>query len=377
MSGQRNDDAQGHAFISYAREDRRRVDRLQGILESAGIRVWRDTANIWPGQDWKIEIRKAILTGSLAFIACFSENTELKDSSYQNEELILAVEQMRRRPPGVAWLIPVRFAECNVPAFDLGAGRTLDSLQRIDLFDSSWEGAVPRLVGAVVRITGTKSQTVTDRTIQEQLDSRRDRADPFETPDLSEQNKAQKLGSLLEHLLATPLVPSAELTSPATWTESNALRENERKIRDVLKILDDAEQTPDLLEVDISDVLARGGVEIDTHKGEIVTLATYLYLIARECRDTVRNIAKYLRAAGWTQTSADPFQQAFENLVDVWAVYKSVFRDLQDARWRNESSYAQVQIGTARRRYIKALEMYDIQVLVALQYCNDDTMRPV
>ena len=377
MSGQRNDDAQGHAFISYAREDRRRVDRLQGILESAGIRVWRDTANIWPGQDWKIEIRKAILTGSLAFIACFSENTELKDSSYQNEELILAVEQMRRRPPGVAWLIPVRFAECNVPAFDLGAGRTLDSLQRIDLFDSSWEGAVPRLVGAVVRITGTKSQTVTDRTIQEQFDSRRDRADPFETPDLSEQNKAQKLGSLLEHLLATPLVPSAELTSPATWTESNALRENERKIRDVLKILDDAEQTPDLLEVDISDVLARGGVEIDTHKGEIVTLATYLYLIARECRDTVRNIAKYLRAAGWTQTSADPFQQAFENLVDVWAVYKSVFRDLQDARWRNESSYAQVQIGTARRRYIKALEMYDIQVLVALQYCNDDTMRPV
>jgi hypothetical protein len=154
MNQQRADGAPGHAFISYVREDRKRVDRLQGILEAAGIKVWRDTANLWPGQDWKIEIRRAITADSLAFIACFSENSQSRSKSYQYEELILAVEEMRVRPPGQPWLIPVRFAECDLPDFDLGAGRTLDSLQRIDLFGDSWEHGGARLVAAVLRILG-------------------------------------------------------------------------------------------------------------------------------------------------------------------------------------------------------------------------------
>ena len=152
VNGQPSGGAPGHAFISYVHEDHERVNRLQTALEGVGIRVWRDTANLWPGQDWKIEIRNAITGGSLAFIACFSENTAARVTSYQNEELVLAVEQMRLRPPGHAWLIPVRFAECATPEFELGPGRTLDSLQRIDLFDGSWELGVRRLVGAVLRI---------------------------------------------------------------------------------------------------------------------------------------------------------------------------------------------------------------------------------
>jgi uncharacterized RDD family membrane protein YckC len=152
VSGQRPGVVRGHVFISYVREDRERVNRLQAALEGAGIQVWRDSADLWPGQDWRIEIGKAIADDSAAFIACFSENTEARARSYQNEELILAAEQVRRRAPGREWLIPVRFAECSVPPFDLGAGRTLDSLQRIDLFDETWEPGIPRLVGAVLRI---------------------------------------------------------------------------------------------------------------------------------------------------------------------------------------------------------------------------------
>jgi len=150
VRGQHSDGVPGHAFISYVREDRERVDRLQATLERAGIRVWRDTADIRPGRDWGIEIRRAIMTGSFAFLACFSENTERRVTSYQNEELILAVEQMRLRVPGQVWLFPVRFAECTLPPFDLGAGRRLDSLQCIDLFDDSWEPGISLLVGAVL-----------------------------------------------------------------------------------------------------------------------------------------------------------------------------------------------------------------------------------
>jgi TIR domain len=103
-------DLPGHVFISYVREDRQRVDRLQAILAQAGINVWRDTGSLWPGQDWQIEIRRAIMSRSLAFIACFSEHSDAKGVSYQNDELIVAVEQMRRRPPRteVARSRPVR-----------------------------------------------------------------------------------------------------------------------------------------------------------------------------------------------------------------------------------------------------------------------------
>ena len=61
----------GHAFISYVREDSNRVDQLQRRLEAAGIPVWRDTADLWPGEDWRAEIRRAISDNALVFIACF------------------------------------------------------------------------------------------------------------------------------------------------------------------------------------------------------------------------------------------------------------------------------------------------------------------
>lgn len=144
-----------HAFISYVHEDRQDVDKLQAVLEAAGISVWRDTENLWPGEDWKIKIRKAITIGSLAFIACFSKNTERRQSSYQNEELILAAEQMRLLPPGRVWFLPIRFSECELPDFDLGAGRTLNSLQRVDLFGPGRDQNVGKLVAAVFNMLGT------------------------------------------------------------------------------------------------------------------------------------------------------------------------------------------------------------------------------
>jgi hypothetical protein len=143
-----------HVFISYMREDAERVERLRRLLEQKGITVWLDKTHLWPGQDWKIEIRKAIERG-VAFIACFSEHTERREASYQNSELAVAVDEMRLRPPGRVWLVPVRFARCKLPLFDLGAGRTLDSLQRVDLFDdASWNPGVARLVVAVRDIRG-------------------------------------------------------------------------------------------------------------------------------------------------------------------------------------------------------------------------------
>ncbi len=114
----------GHVFISYVREDSHRVDQLQRRLQGAGIPVWRDTADLWPGEDWRIKIRGAITEKALVFIACFSHASLARRESYQNEELNLAIDQLRRRRPDDPWLIPVRFDECEIPDWDIGGGRT-------------------------------------------------------------------------------------------------------------------------------------------------------------------------------------------------------------------------------------------------------------
>lgn len=144
----------GHAFISYVREDGLAVDQLQQALEAAGISVWRDTDNLWPAEDWRAEIRKAIARDALAFIACFSHNSAARERSYQYAELLLAIDQLRERRPGVSWLFPVRFDDCELPYFDLGAGRTLDSLGRTDLFGANRDRATGRLVAAVQKLLG-------------------------------------------------------------------------------------------------------------------------------------------------------------------------------------------------------------------------------
>lgn len=146
--------ATGHVFISYVHEDSHRVDQLQRRLEAAGIRVWRDTADLWPGQDWRAEIRRAITDNALVFIACFSQAGFARRVSYQNEELTLAIDQLRLRAPDDPWLIPVRFDECEIPGREIGGGRTLSSLQRVNLFGDHFDDGVARLVAAVTRILG-------------------------------------------------------------------------------------------------------------------------------------------------------------------------------------------------------------------------------
>ncbi|MCI0157089.1 toll/interleukin-1 receptor domain-containing protein [Leifsonia shinshuensis] len=139
-----------HAFLSYMHENTEEVNELQDALESAGIRVWRDTEDLWPGDDWEAKIRSAIKSDSLAFIACFSSVAESRAHSYQYEELTVAVEEYRQRRPNSSWLFTVRFDNCAIPAFDLGGGRRLDTtIQRVDLFGPGKLRQIERLVRAV------------------------------------------------------------------------------------------------------------------------------------------------------------------------------------------------------------------------------------
>lgn len=235
----------GHVFISYVREDSHRVDELQRALEDAGIPVWRDTANLWPGEDWRAKIRQAITDNALVFLACFSQGSLARGKSYQNEELVLAIEQLRQRPPERPWLIPVRLDDCEIPNRDIGGGRTLASIQRADLFGDRSEDAASRLVTTVLRILGQHFSVSPASKRMAQATDQRQREEPSETPEMTSslpggpRTTAQAVGSSKEgdpELVAFPNRDSAagETADTSARHKSGQANQTPRKRRMVL-----------------------------------------------------------------------------------------------------------------------------------------------
>lgn len=153
-----------HAMISYIRENRTEVERLHGLLEKAGVPVWRDLKKLKPGVDWKQEIRTAIRSDAFAFLPCFSRELSEREKSVMWEELTIAVEEFRQRAPGKAWMFPVRLDDTPLPYVNLGGGRTLETLQYVDLFGESYTEAMIELVTAVRAAMGLDSSPTADVT---------------------------------------------------------------------------------------------------------------------------------------------------------------------------------------------------------------------
>jgi len=131
-------------FISYVREDVATVAALAKELQSRGIDVWYDRDSLLPGQRWRHEIKAAIARGDY-FLACFSRAYAARSSTYMNEELALAIEQLRLRPTDRSWFIPALLDDCEIPDRDIGAGESLQDIQAARLCDD-WAGGVARIV---------------------------------------------------------------------------------------------------------------------------------------------------------------------------------------------------------------------------------------
>jgi hypothetical protein len=128
------------------------------------MQVWLDRDSIEPGSRWKDSIRNAISSGGY-FLACFSKESCERDKTYMNEELTLAIEELRMRPADKAWFIPVLLNRCEVPDRNIGAGETLQSLQFVDLYEN-WDDGLKRILSVIHPISALLYQ------------SRRDLADP-------------------------------------------------------------------------------------------------------------------------------------------------------------------------------------------------------
>ncbi|MBI4662903.1 MAG: toll/interleukin-1 receptor domain-containing protein [Verrucomicrobia bacterium] len=136
-----------HIFISYVRENHAEVERLAKALTNFGLSIWLDRTRLKPGDFWKDAIRTAIRSGDY-FLACFSKEYGEKQKSYMNEELTLAVEEIRLRPSKTAWFIPVVFSGA-VPEWDIGGGRSLRDINWVDFHSGDWDFGIYNIVEAI------------------------------------------------------------------------------------------------------------------------------------------------------------------------------------------------------------------------------------
>lgn len=102
-----------NVFLSHAKEDSEQVAQLYENLRARGVNPWMDDENLVPGQDWKLEIERAIRESHVV-IVCLSQSSVDKRGYFQ-KEIRIALDKYEQEPEGAIFLVPVRLEECEVP----------------------------------------------------------------------------------------------------------------------------------------------------------------------------------------------------------------------------------------------------------------------
>jgi cellulose biosynthesis protein BcsQ/DNA-binding CsgD family transcriptional regulator len=127
-------------FLSYASADIEKVQDLYERLVKDGFDPWLDKRNLLPGQDWTLEIRKAVKDADV-MIVCLSR-TAVRKEGYVQKELRYALDMTDELPEGSIFIIPIRLEETEVPA-------QLKYLHWVDYFSEAKEYGYRQMVLAL------------------------------------------------------------------------------------------------------------------------------------------------------------------------------------------------------------------------------------
>jgi len=89
------------------------------------VDAWLDKEKLLPGQDWELEIRKAVREADVV-VVCLSK--QFNQAGFRQKEVRLALDTAMEQPEGEIFIIPARLEECD----------TLESLRKwhwVDLFE--------------------------------------------------------------------------------------------------------------------------------------------------------------------------------------------------------------------------------------------------
>lgn len=114
-------------FLCHAHSDKADVKALYERLIKDGVDAWLDKEKLLPGQDWELEIRKAVRESDVIVI-CLSK--EFNSAGFRQKEVRLALDTAMEKPEGEIFIIPARLEACE----------NLESLRRwhwVDLFEEN------------------------------------------------------------------------------------------------------------------------------------------------------------------------------------------------------------------------------------------------
>jgi formylglycine-generating enzyme required for sulfatase activity len=141
-------------FLCHSSHDKPAVRELYQRLKTEGwIDPWLDEEKLLPGQDWDLEIEKAVEAADAVIV--FLSNNSVSKEGYIQRELRFVLRIADFKPEGTVFVIPVRLDDCPMP-------RRLSMWQYVDYFPENRRNwAYQRLLGSLkVRARKLDIQTV-------------------------------------------------------------------------------------------------------------------------------------------------------------------------------------------------------------------------
>jgi hypothetical protein len=115
-------------FLCHAKEDIQFVRSLYHRLKQENLTPWLDEIDIFPGQNWDIEIQRAIMKTDFALICLSSISVQKK--GYLHKEIKWALDRQSEMPEGDIFVIPVKIEPCKLED-------RLSGIHSVDLFEAS------------------------------------------------------------------------------------------------------------------------------------------------------------------------------------------------------------------------------------------------
>jgi acyl carrier protein len=100
-------------FLCHSAGDKHRVRELYQRLRSDGIKPWLDEQDLLPGQDWSLEIAKAVRNSDVVLVCCSRES--INKAGFIQREIRFALDVADEQPENTIFIIPLRLEECEVP----------------------------------------------------------------------------------------------------------------------------------------------------------------------------------------------------------------------------------------------------------------------
>ncbi len=126
VPGQTTANRKLRVFLCHSKGDKTQVRSLYHRLAADGFDAWLDEEKLIAGQDWDLEIRKAVRTVDVV-VVCLS-NDSVNKAGYVQKEIRFALDVADEQPEGAIYIIPARLDDCQVPS-------RLTKWQWINLFE--------------------------------------------------------------------------------------------------------------------------------------------------------------------------------------------------------------------------------------------------